>query len=383
MEPAHPETGEAISLDSGYAFAGIFPDLAREADRALTKYRAESLQYGRPFGLPGLREWISEHMREDGANVPPDDVLVVNGAKNGLDLLCRLFTEEGDCVVVTAPTYFTAIPIFRSFGLTFLEATQDGEGLEVDALARALVERKRQNLSMPKFIYDISDFHNPTGITMSRRRREALVALSASLEIPIIEDSPYRKLRFEGEPEPSLKSLDENELVFALGTFSKLLAPGLRVGWVAGKRSFLRRMARLKSDGGSCPLTQRIVLEFCTEGRLRTHVERARATYGAHRDVMVAALRRELPDAAFTVPQGGYYLWLTFPERVSTEILAERAYRAGVSVIAGGAFFAGASAQAQGPNAPARFLRLAYSGAAPDQIEEGVRRLATAYRSME
>ncbi|HLI96112.1 MAG TPA: PLP-dependent aminotransferase family protein [Candidatus Baltobacteraceae bacterium] len=371
--PAHPSGGDAVSLDSGYAFAEIFPDFTAAAERALTAYRSEALQYGFLHGLPELREWIAAYMRADGAAVSANDILMVNGAKHGLDLLCRVFTEEGDAVVVTAPTYFTAIPILRGFGLTTIEIPQDEEGMDVAALQRRLTERDERGLSAPKFIYDVPDFHNPTGVTMSALRRQQILAVAAARNIAVIEDTPYRRLRFEGEPAPTLKSLDRTGLVFALGTFSKLLAPGLRLGWIAGNQSTLARAAQLKSDGGTSPLVQRIVLEFVKDGGLDAQVERARAAYAQHRDAMVHALRNDLPDVTFTVPHGGYYVWAKFPEGTDTDELARAAYDAGVSVIAGSAFYAGEPRK--------NYLRLAYSSATPEQIERGVKILAGAYRS--
>lgn len=374
--PAHPNDASKLSLDSGYAFPGVFPDLTAAATRTLNEHRAESLQYGTPFGLTEMREWIAAYMRTDGVDVSHDDVLVVNGAKNGIELMCRLLVDEGDAVVVTGPTYFSAIPIFRSFGVSFVEIPQDDEGLDVATLERHLNGLSKD--AAPKFIYDVPDFHNPTGITMTRRRREALVALAASRRIPIVEDSPYRALRFAGEPEPSLKSLDPQN-VFAVGTFSKLLAPGLRIGWISGPRAMLARLARLKSDGGTCPLTQRIAVEFLGGG-FQPLLDRARNAYKEHRDVMAAALRREIPDATFKVPMGGYYIWAKFPESVDTTELVERAWDQGVSLIAGPAFYAtGTSAERDAPN---RFIRLAFSRRTPNEIEEGVRLLAAAYRSI-
>ncbi len=381
--PIHPETGDAISFDSGYAFPEIFPDLTGAAHRALTTYRSESLQYGSPLGMRAMREWIAEYMRGDGVDAGVDNVLVTNGAKQGLDLICRVLTDEGDAVVVTGPTYFTAIPIFRSFGLEFIEIPQDDEGLDVAMLGQRLAQRRAAGKRPPKFIYDVPDFHNPTGITMSQGRRCALLELAAQAGIAVVEDSPYRRLRFEGVSEPSLKSLDRDGIVLALGTFSKLMAPGLRIGWVCGDPDLLTRMARLKSDGGTSPMTQRIIVEFFRDGGLEPHLERARAAYMEHRDDMVAALRRELPEATFTVPHGGYYLWLTFPAGVDTVTLSERAYDAGVSVIAGNAFYAAddpSSAAAHG--IPKRHMRLAYSHATPKDIASGVKLLAAVYRSM-
>jgi 2-aminoadipate transaminase len=381
--PIHPDSGDVISFDSGYYFPAVFPDLTSAATRALDEYRSESLQYGSPFGTLGMREWIANYVGNDGVDATVENVLVVNGAKQGLDLICRVLTDEGDAVVVTGPTYFTAIPIFRSFGLEFVEVPQDADGLDVAALAQRLAQREAAGQRAPKFIYDVPDFHNPSGITMSLARRQALLELAAARGIAIVEDSPYRRLRFEGATIPSLKSLDRKGIVLALGTFSKLIAPGLRIGWVCGDPDLITRMARLKSDGGTSPMTQRIILEFFRAGGLEPHLERARAAYALHRDTMVAALARELPEATLRIPHGGYYLWLTFPEGVDTSALAERAYDMGVSVIGGDAFYAAndaSSAKARG--IPKRHMRLAYSHATPDRIGQGVKLLAATYHSM-
>lgn len=374
--PAHLPTGNRISLDSGYASPEILPDLRAAASIALNGHRSESLQYGQSFGLPDLREWIASFVSADGIDVPPDGVLVVNGAKNGLELVCRVLLDEGDSVVVTAPTYFTALPILRSFEVEIIEVPQDEEGLSVRDLHGALERRARDGKPPPKFIYDVPDFHNPTGITMSRHRREELVAAAESFGIPIVEDTPYRLLRYGGTQEPSLRELDRSENVLALGTFSKLLAPGLRIGWVLGPRPLLERMARLKGDGGSCPLTQRIIYEFVKDGGLAAHLHHACSVYASHRDAIVSAVLRELPDATFTVPLGGYYLWLRFPDGVDSSALAAAAYEQGVSVIAGAPFYANGGAE------PDPHLRLAFSKSAPPEIDEGVRLLAIAYRSI-
>jgi 2-aminoadipate transaminase len=381
--PMHPEGGNAISFDSGYAYPGIFPDLTVAATRALTAFRPESLQYGTPLGMLAMRNWIAGYLRDDGANVDVHNIIVVNGAKQGLDLICRALTDEGDAIVVTGPTYFTAIPIFRSFGLEFVEVPQDAEGLDVAVLAERLAQRRAAGKQSPKFIYDVPDFHNPSGITMSLARRRALLEIADANGIAVIEDSPYRRLRYEGATLPSLKSLDRNGIVLALGTFSKLIAPGLRIGWVCGDPDVITRLARLKSDGGTSPMTQRLILEFLLAGGLEPHIERARTVYALHRDLMIAQLERELPEASFVRPHGGYYLWLTLPEGSDSAALAERAYDAGVSAIAGSAFYAADdsdSARARG--VPQRNMRLAYSSATSDRITEGVKLLAATYHSM-
>jgi 2-aminoadipate transaminase len=332
--------------------------------------------------LPQLREWIAGFMNDDGANVTADEILVVDGAKQGLDLACRVFLDPGDAIVVTAPTYFTAIPIFKSFDVEFIEIGQDSEGMEVDELETALRRRKQEGRKPPKFIYNVPDFHNPTGLTMSRPRREQLLKVADSNGIPIIEDSPYRKVRFEGESQPSLKALDQNNSVITLGTFAKLMAPGLRIGWVAGRKDVLARMIQLKSNGGTCPLTQRIIIEFCTNGHLAAHIEKVRQTYRTHRDTMVAAIRREWPDVTMTIPQGGYYLWLRLPPTIDGDAVANGAAAEGVILIPGSKFFAGNGGYPENQGPPKNYIRLAYSHASPDEIDRGIKTLARVAKSM-
>ena len=170
-------------------------------------------------------------MAADGIAASRENVLVTNGAKHAIDLICRVLLDEGDAIVVTRPTYFTAIPIFRSYGVRFIEVGQDHDGLDVAELSRSSRIRDRDGQRAPKFIYNVPDFHNPTGVTMSLERRKALIELASERGIHIIEDSPYRSVRFEGKSLPSLKALDPYDTVFYVGTFSKLMAPGLRVGW--------------------------------------------------------------------------------------------------------------------------------------------------------
>jgi 2-aminoadipate transaminase len=365
----HPSS---IAFDSGHASPELLPDLTSEAERALTRFRSEVLQYAPRPGIPDLRAEIAAFMATDGIHTDADHVMVTNGAKHAIELVCRLLLDEGDSIVVTAPTYFTALPIFRSFGATFVEIGQDHEGLDVGELEDRFERLRRAGSRLPKFIYNVPDFHNPTGVTMSLARREALLDLSARHRIFILEDSPYRMIRFEGNTLPSLKELDRGDLVFHLGTFSKLMAPGLRVGWVTTTPALIARLAQLKSDGGSCPLTQRVIVEFLAGGRLPEHMDRVRSTYRIHRDSMIAAMRNELPEITFTLPEGGYYLWLTLPPELDGAELAARAEQAGVTVLPGSKFFADPRAAH-----PRNHLRLAYSHATPAEIGEGVRRLAT------
>jgi 2-aminoadipate transaminase len=379
LSPTLPAGAPASNLafDSGHAANAVLPDLTAEAERALTKHRAETLQYAPRPGLPELRARIVEMATVDGIAATRENVLVTNGAKHAIDLICRVLLDEGDAIVVTRPTYFTAIPIFRSFGVRFIEVGQDRDGLDVAELAAVLALREREGQRPPKFIYNVPDFHNPTGVTMSLDRREALIRLASERGIYILEDSPYRKVRFDGASIPSLKALDSSETVFYIGTFSKLMAPGLRVGWALAAPDMIARMIQLKSDGGSCPLTQRIITEFLAAGRLPAHIDRVQSAYRQNRDAMVAALRREMPDASFEIPSGGYYIWLTLPEDVDSDRLARLAIDGGVTVLPGSKFFANPDV----PH-PRNHLRIAYSHATPDEVDDGIRRLAAAYRTL-
>jgi 2-aminoadipate transaminase len=376
-----PEPHGVISLGSGHGCPGVFPDLTEMARVALTEYRPETLQYGPTLGLPEMREWIAGYMKENGVEgVTADNVLVVNGAKHGLALVGRLLLDEGDTVVVTAPTYFTCIPIFKTFGVNFIEVSQDADGMVVSELDEALARVQREGRPMPKLIYNVPDYHNPAGVIMPRERREALVRVAERYGVYVVEDSPYRRVRFEGEQQPMVKGFDRTDIVFVLGTVSKLVAPGLRIGWIVTSPEMIARLAQLKSDLGSCPLTQRIILEFCRGEHLDAHIKKVQNTYRRHRDAMVDALRRELPEVSFAVPHGGYYLWLTLPEHVEAEKLALRALQEGVEIIPGSKFFAGKGPHGLG--APKNHIRLCYSHAEPEEIEEAVKRLARAVRSM-
>ena len=374
-----PEPAPALNLafDSGHAFPGVLPDLTAEATRALTTFRAETLQYAPRPGLPALRQHIASYMTSDGASVTPDQVLVTNGAKHAIELICRLLLDEGDTIIVTAPTYFTAIPIFRSYGAQFIEVEQDASGIDVPALAELLERMDRSGERMPKFLYNVPDFHNPTGVSMSLDRRRALLELAVRHRFFIVEDSPYRKVRFSGDSLPSLFALDRADVVLHAGTFSKLMAPGLRVGWVAAAPALIARMVQLKSDGGSCPLTQRMIVEFLDAGKLEAHIARVQATYRTNRDRMLVAVRRDLPDVSLQVPDGGYYLWLSFPADVDCDALARAASATGVTVLAGSKFFARTDM-----GHPRNHMRVAYSHATPEEIDDGIGRLAEAYRAM-
>lgn len=376
------ERKDVISLGSGHGCPKAFPNLTESAKTALNKYRHEALQYGPTLGLPEMREWIAKFTMENGAkNISSGNVLVTNGAKNALGLVGRLLLDEGDSVVVTAPTYFTAILILKTFGVNFYEVSQDTEGMIVTELEETLEKILYEGNPLPKLIYNVPDYHNPSGLTMSLKRREDLVRVAEKYGIYFIEDSPYRKVRFEGEQYPIVKAFDHNDSVLVLGTVSKLIAPGMRVGWIVASKKLIDLLAQLKSDLGTSPLTQRIVLDFLTHrNQYAEHTKNIQKIYAEHRDIMVEALRKYIPELQFITPSGGYYLWLTLPQHTDANKLADRALEEKVIIIPGSKFYAGNGPKGQG--APTNTFRLCYSHTEPEEIKEGIKRLAKAFYSM-
>ena len=364
---------DTIVLSSGLAYPPLLPNVVREAGGAAGNYVAETLQYGPLMGIPDLRVAIRGFVAEDGVSCTIDNVLVTNGAKHALDLALRTFVEPGDRVIVAAPSYLTAIQIMRTHNVNFLAVPMDDEGLNTDELENRLKRLQANGERAPKLLFDIPDFHNPTGITMSRRRREALVALAERWNFVILEDDPYRRVRFDGEPVPSLKSIDEAGVVIALGTVSKILAPGLRVGWAIGEPEVVNRMAMQKAEGGSCPLTQRIVVDLMRSNKMALHIDELVLEMRDHRDAMMAAFARCLPEVKVRRPDGGYFLWAELPEGTDAEAVAELALEQGVEVSSGRLCFA--------EDAPKNFLRLAYSFVSSAEITTGVERLAEACRA--
>ena len=370
-ESVYDHSPGAIVLSSGLAYPPLLPDLVREATQAVRDRPGESLQYGPLMGLDDLRDEVAAFVAEDGVICGRENILITYGAKSALDLACRVFVEPGDRIIVTRPTYMTALQIMRCHGASFLDVGQDAEGFDTGELEVKLIRFQRNGERMPKLLFDVPDFHNPTGITTTAARRRRLVELAECYGFVILEDDPYRRLRFEGEPEPPVKSFDRDGVVVALGTVSKILAPGLRVGWAIGPGEVIDRMAMQKADGGSNPFAQRIVAELMRGNEMARHVDELSAQMRLHRDAMVDAFAEFLPEADVRAPQGGYFLWTALPEGTDAEAVARIALDHGVEVSSGRLCF---------PNdVPGHHLRLAYSYVGVEAIREGVRRLSMAY----
>ncbi len=362
---------DVIALNSGEAYPPLLPDVVREAAAALGPLREEAMQYAPLMGLDDLRDEICKYVAAEGVTAKRENVLVTYGAKNALDLALRVFVEPGDQVIVTRPTYLTAIHIMRTHNVQFLDIGQDDEGISAAEIEGKLMRLEANGERMPKLLFDVPDFHNPTGITTSLARRKRMIELAQRYNFVICEDDPYRRIRFEGTPVPPLKALDTSGHVISLGTVSKILAPGLRIGWAIGDAGVIRRMAMQKADGGSNPFAQRIVVQLMRTNKMAHHIDEVTAQMRRHRDVMIAAFAEHLPAAKIRTPQGGYFLWAELPAGEIAERVVELGIAEGVEVKPGRLSFPEGD--------PGNFLRMAYSFVTESQIREGTAKLGVAY----
>ena len=352
---------ETISFARGIPAPECLPveELADCARAALERDGATVLSYGSSAGYSPLRDWIAERH-----GVDPERVLVTNGSLQGMVFLAERFA--GERVLVEAPTYDRPLKILAAHGVETVSVAMDDEGLDLVALADAL-----DSGGKPAFLYTIPTFQNPSGRTLSVERRQQLAAIAREQELLVLEDDPYGLVRFDGEAPPTLFELEGGTRVAYSSSFSKTIAPGLRVGYFVLPNALERELEALATSTYITPvlLGQATVFEFLRRGNFEPNLERVSALLGARRDAMLEALERELPDSRWSRPQGGYFVWLELPEGADAGALLERATAAGVTFVPG-ADFGGA------PNT----ARLAFSFVSPDEIREGVRRLAALVR---
>ena len=358
---------DVISFAGGLPDPATFPgrivaDLLREL---VAQGDASPFQYSPTPGLAGPRDFVAGRLeRLEGRRPADDELLLTSGTIEALELVGKAFVDKGDTVVVEVPTYLGGIMAFRSFEADVVGIALDDDGLRVDELEQALANGLR-----PKLLYTIPDHQNPAGVSMSGDRREALVDLARRFGFLVVEDVAYRELSFEEERPPSLWSLAPKTVVQA-GTFSKTFFPGVRLGWAAGPAEIVAKLVWAKQNTDQCAgaLGQRLLEEYGRRGHLDEQVGRSRALYRSRCEVLLAALDRHLAGrASWTRPCGGFFTWLDVG--VDAVNLAERALAAGVGVVPGPPFFADGSGS--------RYLRLAFSSAAEESMDEGVRRLAT------
>jgi len=328
---------DVISFAGGLPAPELFPvEEIREASNYVLKQEGQfALQYSTTEGYRLLRRFLAKRMTQKGMVVDEDEVLITGGSQQGLDLLGRLFLEEGDWIVSAQPTYVGAIQAFNAYEVKFHTVPLDRDGIKVELIEEAVKEKK------PKFIYIVPTFQNPGGVTLSLERRKMLVEMARNYQVPILEDDPYSELRYQGEDLPSLKALG-GDTVILLGTFSKIVSPGLRLAWVAGQQEVIEKLVRLKqgADLHTNTFTQYVLYQFLKGGGLDKHIKVLRQEYGQRRRVMLEALDDNFPSTVkWTSPQGGLFLWVELPSGVDATALLPEVVKEKVAYVPGSAFF--------------------------------------------
>jgi 2-aminoadipate transaminase len=386
------ERADVISLAGGLPDTSTFePELyAKLMSHVAAESTARALQYGPTEGMSATVDCIVEVMAEEGTRVDPGEVIVTTGGQQVIDLVCKALIDPGDVIVAEAPTYPGAVPTFGAYQADVVQIEMDGDGMPIDELEVVLDHLQAQG-RRPKFIYTIPNFQNPGGVTMSLPRRRRLVEVARERELLVLEDNPYGLLRYEGEPLPTLYSLDAQalgrgggaDLVIYLGTFSKILSPGVRLGWAVAPRPVLEKLNLGKQGADLCssPVTQLFVAAYFGESAAggephwRAYLEQLRQLYTRRRDVMLEALAEHFgEDARWTRPQGGLFIWATLDERIdTTDLLALARESEGV------AFVPGRAAYMDGRRGSSS-MRLNFAGVPDADIREGVRRIGRVVR---
>jgi 2-aminoadipate transaminase len=375
---------EIISFAGGLPAPDVFPAerFEQACHRVLETQARLALQYGATEGYEPLREMIARHTARYGVKAKPENVLITSGSQQALDLIGKLLINLGDRVLVEAPTYLGALQAFNVYGAEYVAVPSDHDGLQTDLLEGSL------RLG-PKFMYVLPNFQNPGGTTLAEGRRHELVLLADRYGIPIIEDDPYGQLRYEGEHLPPLIVLDRENLrrddgysignVIYLSTFSKTLAPGLRLGWIVAPPEVIGKLVQLKqgSDLHTSTFVQMVAYEVARDNFLDEHIKLIRRVYGERREVMLRALQENFPsEVTWTRPQGGLFLWVTLPAGMDCHQLFEAALKENVAFVPGDSFYPGNGHVEEAR----RHFRLNFSNASPDQIREGIRRLGVAIK---
>ncbi len=370
---------DVISFAGGMPAPELFPlkEIEQACVKVLRKHGSSALQYSISEGYVPLREFIVQKMARYNIMATVDNVLITTGSQQGLDLVARVLVDPGDVIIVEAPTFVGALQSFTAYQASYAGVPLDDEGMMVDVLQQKIVE------THPKFMYVLPNFQNPAGVTLSKNRRERLVTLAHQYGVPILEDDPYGELRFEGEHLEPLVVLSarqngqqsgyfEGDVIY-MSTFSKTLAPGLRLGWVVAPVEVIKKLVQAKqgADLHTSTFDQMMAYEVVSDGFLDEHVKEIRETYRQRRDAMLAAMDQRFPDGTtWTRPQGGLFLWVRLPEGVDCEDLFKEAVEQKVAFVPGTAFYADGSGHDS--------LRLTFATCPSDMIDEGIKRLGKA-----
>jgi GntR family transcriptional regulator/MocR family aminotransferase len=372
FELSRPPVGpDFISFSRGVGSGDLFPvdEFRKSIQTVLMRDRTDSLSYGPNGGYQPLRATITHILADQGIMTHPDNILITSGSQQALWLITTLLLRPGDRVLVEAPTYPGTLDLLHALGAQAVSVPVDSDGMRVDVLEQLL---RQEPAAM---IYTIPTFHNPTGACLSSIRRRQLIALSGKYDVPILEDEFVGDLRYEGHSQPALKAMDPGGRVIYVSTFSKILMPGLRVGYIVAHGPVYEQLLRWKylNDIATANLMQRALEAYINVGRYQAHLHRARRVYRRYRDSMVAALHRHMPAGVdWVTPQGGLFIWLRLPEGVDTGALYPLALEEGVDFAPGSLFYADGRAS--------NHLRLNFSETPETRIDEGIKRLARAIR---
>lgn len=361
------ESPGVISFAGGLPAPEMFPlgELRKAFNAVMGEGDATVLQYSTTEGYLPLRQHIAAAMVEKGVSAEPEKTLLTNGSQQALDLLAKVFIDPGDTVMVENPSYLGAIQVFRSYQAKFVAVPTDEGGVVVEALEKAIGEKR------PKLIYLTPTFKNPTGVTMGLERRKAVADLLEKHQIPLIEDDPYGELRYDGIAVPPIKSFDKGGSVIYLSTFSKTVAPGLRLGWVVAQGDLMTKLVLAKqgTDLHTGTLVQRAVHHYLKHSDVNGHIGAIELEYGRRRDEMLEAMEQKFPSSVnWTKPQGGMFIWVTLPPALNATLMLKEAVSQKVAYVPGAPFFPGDDGH--------NFLRLNFSNSTPAQIQEGIDRLA-------
>jgi len=360
-----------ISFAGGLPAPELFPldTIEKIASDVLKEVGPNAIQYSLSSGLLPFRALLAQRASARASKSEMKNILITSGAQQGIEIVSRAFISPGDYIMIENPTFLSALQVFDYYQARYQTIDMDDEGMIIDQVEAHLKKNR------PKLIYSISDFQNPTGITMSLERRKELVRLAAKYEVPIIDDNPYSELRFTDKSLPTLKSLG-GDGVIALRTFSKLVAPGFRVGWMNGPSAVMTQFEKVKQsiDMHANTFGQYILYEFVKRGHLEPHLEKARSDYKEKRDVMLKMLKETFPpEISWPIPDGGMFFWLTLPENMSSRELLPKAVEQKVAYVYGGPFFA----EGGGEN----MMRLNFSNTTHEKIEIGISRLAKLFKA--
>ena len=362
-----------ISLGGGLPNPKAFPVEAIHQciENVFDNHIMNALQYGTTEGLSLLRDELAKRMKEKKKiNCEPHEILITSGAQQALSFIAFTFLEPGDTYIASAPTYLGALQAFSAFGGNCESIPLTNDGLDIDSLQRN-IKRLLNTGIVPKFIYTVPTYQNPAGVTMPLKRRKELLEVASEFDLLIVEDDPYSDLIFEGKPIPPIKSLDTKGRVIYISTFSKILAPGFRLGWVIASNDIINKFVLRKQSADLCTnvFSQYVAYEYIAGGYLNQQVEKIKKLYKHKRDVMLKALKEFFPkDVKWTVPTGGMFLWVTLPKKINTRNLFQKALTKKVAYVVGDAFYA------EGREYDS--MRLNFSYTDDDEIREGIKRLS-------